>query len=182
MYESRSKSEIIDATVYLPPSIQINIMNFRKIIKSIYLFYMEKECKICKVTKPLKEYFSCQKCGDGHLGICKVCKKSGKTIRDMNPKKQPKFNRMWSNFDDNFMKMKVVTKDDYRSMYEFLKGCGYDVSKDIHQQFIDKWNATSNKKPLKYKDRGSNSINSYLWNGEINPANKRFKAKENPTD
>ena len=143
---------------------------------------MEKECKICKVTKPLKDYHNCQKCGDGHLGICKVCKKSGKTIRDMKPKKQPKFNRMWSNFDDNFMKMKMVNKEDYRSMYEFLKGCGYDITKDIHQQFIDKWNVEVKKKPIKYKKRGSNSINTYLWNGEPNPQYKKFRVKENPTD
>ena len=152
MYESRSKSKIIDATVYFPPSIQINIINFRKSIKPIYLFIMEKQCKICKTVKPLKDFFSCRGCLDGHLGVCKICKKSGKTLRDTLPKKQPKFNRMWSNFDDNFMKMKVVTKDDYHSMYEFLSGF-YDISQDIHQQFVDKWNATQIKKPLKYKNR-----------------------------
>ena len=142
---------------------------------------MEKECKICKVTKPLKDYFTCKKCGDGHLGICKVCKKSGKTVRATLPKRESKFNRMWSNFDDNFMKMKMVNKEDYRSMYEFLSGF-YDISQDIHQQFIDKWNKETTGKPLKYKKRGSNSINSYLWNGEPNPAYRKFKIKENPTD
>lgn len=155
-------------------------MNFRKIIKPIYLFYMEKQCKICEITKPLKEFFGCKKCSDGHLGVCKVCKKSGKTIREKNPK-TPKFNIMWSKLDDNFMKMSMVNQDDYRQMYEFLARCGYDVTKDIHQQFIDKWNVGV-KKPLKYKKRGSNSINSYIWNGEPNPAYRKFKAKENPTD
>lgn len=143
---------------------------------------MEKECKICKVTKPLNDFFGCKGCGDGHLGICKVCKKSGKTIRDMNPKKQSKFNREWSNFDDKFMKMSMVSQDDYRQMYEFLARCGYNVTKDIHQQFIDKWNPTSEKKPMKYNKRGSNSINSYLYDGSPNPAYRKFKNKKNPTD
>ena len=136
---------------------------------------MEKECKICKVTKPLKDYFSCRNCIDGHLGLCKVCKKAGKTVRDTLPKKQPKFNRMWSNFDDNFMKMSMVSQEDYRVMYEFLARCGYDISKDIHQQFTDKWNSSSNNEPMEYKSRGSNSINTYLWNGKPNPKNRRFK-------
>ena len=142
---------------------------------------MEKECKICKTTKPITEFFKCRGCSDGHLGVCKVCKKSGKTIRDTLPKKQPKFNRMWSNFDDSFMKMKMVSKEDYRSMYEFLSGF-YDISQDIHKQFLDKWNATSKNKPLKYKNRGSNSINAYLFNGEPNPVYRKFKNKKNPTD
>jgi hypothetical protein len=136
---------------------------------------MEKECKVCKVTKPLKDYFTCKGCLDGHLGICKVCKKSGKTVRATLPQKQPKFNRMWSNFDDNFMKMKMVSKEDYLQMWEFLARCGYDITKDVAQQFVDKWNATSKNKPMKYKKRPSNSINSYLWNGETNPENRRFK-------
>lgn len=142
---------------------------------------MEKECKICKTVKPLQDYYVCKQCSDGHLGICKVCKKSGKNLKSLQYK-QPKFNKEWSKFDDNFMKMKFVTKDNYRLMYDFLARCGYDISKDIHQQFIDKWNATSKNKPMKYNKRGYNSINSYLWNGETNVVNKRFKAKENPTD
>ena len=93
----------------------------------------------------------------------------------MNPKKQPKFNRMWSNFDDNFMKMKMVSKEDYMQMWEFLARCGYDITKDVAQQFVDKWNATSKNKPMKYKKRPSNSINSYLWNGKTNFENRRFK-------
>jgi len=79
------------------------------------------------------------------------------------------------------MRMSMVSKEDYRLMYEFLEGNGYDITKDIHQQFLDKWNVGL-KKPMKYKKRHSNSITSYLWNGEKNPEYKKFKAKENPTD
>jgi hypothetical protein len=141
---------------------------------------MEKECKICKVIRPFKDYYSCLQCSDGKLGVCKICKKAGKTLRELNPK-QPKFNRMWSKMDDNFMKMSMVSREDYLLMYEFLSGF-YDISQDIHQQFIDKWNATSKKKPMKYKKRPSNSVNTYLWNGEPNPQYKKFRVKENPTD
>ena len=142
---------------------------------------MEKECKICKVIRPFKDYYSCLQCSDGKLGVCKICKKAGKTLRELNPKEH-KFNVKWSKRDDIFMRMSMVTKEDYLLMYEFLKGCGYDTTKDIAQQFIDKWNVEVKKKPMKYKKRSSNSINTYLWNGEPNPEYKKFKVKENPTD
>jgi hypothetical protein len=77
--------------------------------------------------------------------------------------------------------MSMVSREDYLLMYEFLKGCGYDVTKDINQQFLDKWNVGL-KKPMKYKKRPSNSVNTYLWNGEPNPQYKKFRVKENPTD
>ena len=141
---------------------------------------MEKECKICKVIRPFKDYYSCLQCSDGKLGVCKICKKAGKTLRELNPKEH-KFNVKWSKRDDIFMRMSMVTKEDYLLMYEFLKVCGYDTTKDIAQQFIDKWNVGL-KKPMKCKKRHSNSINSYLGNGEKNPEYKKFKAKENPTD
>jgi hypothetical protein len=51
---------------------------------------------------------------------------------------------------------------------------GYDVNKDVHQQFLDKWNPQSNKK-MKYGKRSLNSMNAYLPNGEKNPKNKRFR-------
>jgi ribosomal protein L35 len=141
---------------------------------------MEKECKICKVIRPFKDYYSCLQCSDGKLGVCKICKKAGKTIRGESGA-QHKFNIKWSKRDDNFMRMSMVSKEDYRLMYEFLEGNGYDITKDIHQQFLDKWNVVL-KKPMKYKKRGSNSINSYLGNGQPNPEYRKFKTKENPTD
>ena len=139
---------------------------------------MEQECKICKVTKPLNDFFGCKACISGHLGVCKVCKKSGKTIRGESGA-QHKFNIKWSKRDDNFMRMSMVSKEDYRLMYEFLKGNGYDITKDIHQQFLDKWNVGL-KKPMKYKKRQINSINSYLWNGEKNPENEKHRTKKTP--
>ncbi len=140
---------------------------------------MEKECKICKVTKPYNDFFGCKKCSTGCLGVCKVCKKAGKTIRGESGK-PPKFNIKWSKRNDNFMKMYVVGKEDYRLSYEFLKSSGYDITKDIHQQFLDKWNVGL-KKPMEYKKRPSNSINSYNWIGEKNPEYKKYPNKKSPS-
>ena len=140
---------------------------------------MEQECKICKITKPLNDFFGCKKCISGHLGVCKICKKSGKTIRGESGA-QHKFNIKWAKRDDIFMRMSMVSKEDYRLMYEFLEGNGYYITKDIHQQFLDKWNVGL-KKPMKYKKRHSNSINSYIGNGEPNPEYKKFINKKSPS-
>jgi hypothetical protein len=59
---------------------------------------------------------------------------------------------------------------------------GYDVNGDVHQQFLDKWNAGIKGKPMKYKKRNGNSANIYLPNGEKNTQHKRYKEEKNPTD
>jgi hypothetical protein len=72
-----------------------------------------------------------------------------------------------------------VSKEDYHSMYEFLRGIGYDVDGgDVHQQFLDKWNPHVKGKKMKYKKRTSSKLqNTYLPNGERNPLKEK-----NPTD
>jgi hypothetical protein len=139
---------------------------------------MEKECKICKVVKLFNDFPTCKKCINGCTNICKLCKKQGKTITELDYK-TPKFNIKWSKRDDNFMRMFVVSKQDYKSMYNLMASIGYNVEEDIHKQFVDKLNSRLDK-PVKYKKRPSNSINHYLSNGEVNPNYK--KQKKNPTD
>lgn len=132
-------------------------------------------CKACDVEKPLNKFHSCKNCSQGTVGVCKVCKSKGlKVPKDY---KVPKFNQNWSLTDDKLMHIHGVSKEDYLSMYEFLRGIGYDVEQDVHQQFLDKWNPVS-KKRMKYKKRNElKSLNTYLPNGEKNPLKRK-----NPTD
>jgi hypothetical protein len=81
---------------------------------------------------------------------------------------KPKFNIEWSKNDAYIYRLNGVSQEDFRVMYEFLKGFGYDIHNDIHQQFLDRWNPVS-KKPIKYKERNYRNLNKYLSDGTKNP-------------
>lgn len=133
-------------------------------------------CKACSVEKSITQFHKCKNCTQGIVGVCKICKSKGRTV----PKdyKVPKFNQKWGLTDGRLLSIQGVSKEDYLSMYEFLKVIGYDVDADVHQQFLDKWNPHVKGKKMKYKRRTDNkSINTYLPNGERNPLKRKT-----PTD
>lgn len=129
-----------------------------------------KICRSCGKSKPLSQYYNNKLMKSGKANSCKIC--SGLGIKVMK-NDIPKFNKEYSKFDDNWGKLFAVTSETYSLMYEFLSKIGYDTSKDIHQQFLDRWNPES-KKPMKYKKRSACSINFYLPNGEKNITNKKL--------
>jgi len=140
----------------------------------------KKLCKACLIEKSLNQFYTSKAMKDGYMNTCKICKRDGKKIhREYDT--PPKFNRTYSKLDNSYGKMYQVSQEDYRVMYEFLAIAGYDIEKDIHQQFLDRWNPQC-KKPMKYRKRASNSVNSYLPNGERNPDNRKHlfheKSKE----
>lgn len=139
---------------------------------------MEKqECKICKVEKSIESFYRCKNCLTGRLGVCKICKQKGLNI----PKdKIHPFNQMWRKPESDFFSLNRVTKKDYELMWQLLAEMGYDTSKEIHPQFMEKVNSQTNK-PIKVKRKTQKNRPKWLANGEENPDMKVWKKKP-PTE
>jgi hypothetical protein len=136
----------------------------------------KKICNACKIEKSIESFYRCKNCRGGKLPICKTCKQHGvKVNKDhiVHP-----FNQMWRQPDSKFFSLSGVRKEEYELMWELLKQMGYDVNKDIHQQFIDRYNPTM-KKPMKYRKRSKSEESQWFANGVRNP-NKNVNVNKNP--
>ena len=135
---------------------------------------MEKrECKICKVEKSLESFYRCKNCIGGRIGVCKICKQKGLNI----PKdKVHPFNQMWRKPESDFFSLNRVRKKDYELMWELLSEMGYDTSKDVHSQFMEKVNSQTNK-PIKVKRKIQSNMPKWLPNGELNLELKKNQKK-----
>lgn len=137
-------------------------------------------CKACDIEKSLNDFHRCERCAQGRVSVCKICKSKGRTV----PKdyKTPLFNLEWRMSDDQYMRLHGASKDDFMTMYDIMRKCGYDPEGDVNQQFLDKWNKGL-KKPMKRKIRDYKNQNYYLPNGEKNPAWRSTSwIRKNPTD
>ena len=117
----------------------------------------------------------------GRAGSCKMCVVQKKTTQKLEEGKIHPFNKEFRRSESSWYSMAGSTKQDYEDMYEILSQIGYDLEKDIHQQFLDKFNVYE-KYPMKYKKRKYNTDNYYLPNGEINPVSKSERYKKTPTE
>jgi len=97
---------------------------------------MEKVCRKCKETKPLSQFYRRSDLSGGHVNQCKSC--------DADYQRQYKKKLQEESGDEP--RMSPTHKSDYCIAFGWLKLLGYDLSKDIHQQFCEKHN-------LKYKNR-----------------------------
>lgn len=105
----------------------------------------EKECSVCGLVKPITNFHNRSVEKDGYNKKCKKCvteyiNRSKKT----NWKKKPRFG------------LTRLSREHWCNMYELLKTIGYDIQRDIHEQFIKKYNITEykerpNKNTLTYK-------------------------------
>ena len=146
---------------------------------------MEKKiCKTCFQEKPMESYYSCKNCIGARAGSCKMCVVQKKTTKKLEEGKIHPFNREFRKSESSHFSIAGATKQHYEDMYDILSKMGYDLEnpeKDIHQQFLDKFNVYE-KSPMKYKKRKYNTDNYYLPNGEVNPASKSERYKKTPTD
>lgn len=128
----------------------------------------KKICKSCDIEKLITDFHLNPKMKSGRANVCKKCVSLGKRITDPNkPSLQAQLK--WDRLKEDKSRMSFVTVEDYLLMYEFIRLCGYDTDKDVHQQFLDKWNPHVNGKPMKYKKRYGTGKNMFLPNGERNP-------------
>jgi hypothetical protein len=105
-------------------------------------------CEACEVVKPINQFYRNNALIDGYERRCKMCKINRVKINKNEPKypNRKPYQQEW----ENYFNLVGVTKNNYRSMYIFLEGIGYDLSQNIHEQFCKKWNITYSplKKPF----------------------------------
>ena len=97
---------------------------------------MEKVCRKCNETKPLSHFYMRSDMIGGHVNQCKSC----------HADYQREYKKKLQKESGNEPRMAATQKSDYCIAFRWLKVMGYDLSKDIHQQFVEKHN-------LKYKNR-----------------------------
>lgn len=128
---------------------------------------MEKYiCNACGIEKDRTFFHLCSKCTDGIIKICKTCKNRGLKSNKIKVK-QHTFNTSYRIGEKGHFSLAGCGAPDYRQMYLLLTEMGYDVNKDVHQQFLDKHNPQIDI-PMKYKKRQYNTDNFYLSDGTKN--------------
>lgn len=132
------------------------------------------ECNACGIEKQRTSFYRCQKCKDGIMKICKVCKMQGRPSQKLKEKPHP-FNQEFRRSEKHHYTLAGCTKEDYLQMYDLMRLMGYDFEKgDTHQQFLDRHNPKL-KKPMKYKKRDYNTENHFLPDGSVNPLSRQTK-------
>jgi hypothetical protein len=106
-----------------------------------------KVCRACNKEKTLKAFNTNRKYIDDLEPRCKICKKNGVKIRV----KKPKESDSWS----RYFKLGNPSKEDFCVVYDFFSVIGYDLSKDIHLQFCEKYDLTPRPRHPKQKNRFS---------------------------
>lgn len=108
-------------------------------------------CNACLSEKDISSFYKCKECKDGVSKICKLCKIKGMKSQKSEDYIHP-FNLEFRRTEERHFSLAGCSKSDYEQMYQLLTRMGYDVEKDIHQQFLDRYNPELDK-PMKYKKR-----------------------------
>ncbi len=110
---------------------------------------MNKTCIVCKKVKSAESFHKSKAYSDGRNSKCAIC------VNHYN-KGRTKVNKKET---DPALRGLIIVhpkKDDFHQMFLFLQSIGYDPSKDIHQQFCEKYNLT-------YKKRDDHSKNKFSY-------------------
>ena len=116
-----------------------------------------KVCCACNLEKPINYFYRNARLETGYEKRCKVCKRNKVKCRKSAEEKRERVGR--PNLRDA-PQLYNVKKKDWVEMYNFLKKIGYDLTKNIHEQFCKKHNLKPRKigydKTIKYtpKDLG----------------------------
>ena len=100
-----------------------------------------KICCSCKKEKELKAFYKNGYVSSGYDGRCKLCRK--KNLKCRGNKERVKVGRPKL---QNAPQLWNVRKEDWIETFEFLKSMGYDLSKNIHEQFCVRHNLEPRKR------------------------------------
>ena len=98
-------------------------------------------CKSCGVEKDVKQYHKTKGVGDGYTARCKQCKMDGNLI----PKEKKE------KMEYRPLTLAAPKREDYIEMYLTLKKMKYDLNKDLHIQFCEKYGLTPANPKQKFK-------------------------------
>jgi len=101
-----------------------------------------KECTYCQEKKDLSAFTKNNLTRDGYLNVCKSCNNiRAAKYREKGQGAAPTELSGWSG-----LKMNGTTIKDWCGMYLFLEKIGYDLEKNIHEQFCEKNNLKQKKR------------------------------------
>jgi hypothetical protein len=149
--------------------------------------YRNKKCKIClgkQIKESSEDYKStetkiCKACnierhisffwrvvGEKRQSRCTVCFKNKVYIQPrLSPEDRIEKKSEYQKSHDEILRLDAPSAKDYMLTYKFLENCGYDISKDIHKQFCEKYNLT-------YKKKTCFTEPHFLYDGSLNPNRK----------
>ncbi len=107
-------------------------------------------CKACHKEKSIKQFYRNNQSKDGYEGKCKQCKINRVRIYEKKPRKTLYFGD-WN----DYFRLVNPTLQDYCLTYTFLENLGFNLEKDIHTQFCEKYN-------LQRTDRKKKDENKYF--------------------
>lgn len=111
------------------------------------------------------------------MKICKNCRLHGRKTKRYEGKTHP-FNEEFRKTEQRHYSLNGCGKNEYQHLYLIMEKLGFDVNKDIHQQFLDRHNP-SLEEPMKYKKRHYAMENFYLPDGSVNPLSDKKKPVDN---
>lgn len=115
-----------------------------------------KICAACEIEQPMIEFWGDNSLNDGKSRRCKTCIKNKNLIP---------IERRLSRFTEK--DRKVLLKQECDIVYQFLQAIGYDLTKDLHQQFLDRHNQ-NNKIQMKYKKKRKSEMPAFFPDGTYN--------------
>lgn len=115
-----------------------------------------KICAACEIEQPLTEYWMDRSKEDGLNRRCRTC---------VNKRIKIPVERMLQKVSEQTIKDKL--KRDYDNLYQFLEAIGYDLTIDLHQQFLDRHNPKC-KVPMKYQKKRKGDMPAFFPDGTYN--------------
>lgn len=103
---------------------------------------MDKKCNTCGKIKRIESFGKNKMMKDGIENRCKICKSNyQRAYLAKKPRPQA----------ESGPKLQGITKNDWCVTYELLSIMGYDITKDIHLQFAEKYGVRYKKRPKRNK-------------------------------